>query len=129
MKKTLIISYLMTLVLKSEKNIKKALFSILMCFTLSVGISQSNDPLPKAEMTVSSLQADTVQYSFLSNYYIAEYKAPLLEQRLLNRYNTLLDIEIASDTQTVIIKIVKTNGPLMLNQFVKHFKYDGYEIN
>lgn len=93
-------------------------------------ISQTEtDTAPIAKVTSEIIAIDTIQYTFISNYYIAEYKAPMLEGRMLNRYSEILDIQIIAETQTIIFKTLTNGADVFLNKFVKHFKYSGYEIH
>lgn len=105
------------------------LMIVILITSLSYGQNSIQEPLPKADVTQSEIQADTVQFSFTSNYYIDAYKAPMLEGRMLNRYSEIIDIQIDPETQVVTFKTLTVGSNEFLEKFVKHFKYSGYEIH
>ena len=106
--------------------------SLLILIIFSVNFAFTNIPtqdIPKAIVSSESINAETIQYSFISNYHIDDYKAPMLEGRMLNRYSEIISIEINPETQIITFETLKINSEKFLEKFVKHFKYSGYEIN
>jgi hypothetical protein len=103
-------------------------FAFFLCFSLPSYSQEYGSDFPKATVT-SIITAQTTTYSFKSNYLIEEYKAPMLQERLLNRYPELIEINISYSTQIISFKILSENSELFLEKFVAHFKYSGYEIN
>ena len=106
-------------------------FLLVMLLMTSFGYSQSptSESLPKANVTKLVIQNDTTQFTFISNYYIDAYKAPMLEGRMINRYSEIIDIQINAETQTIVFKTLTVGSNIFLEKFVKHFKYSGYEIH
>ncbi len=107
----------------------KKLYTVLfLCLSLNSYSQEYGSNFPKAP--VNSVKTNnTITYSFISNYLIDEYKAPMLEKRFLGRYSELIDISISYSTQTISFKILSKDSELFLEKFVKHFKYIGYEIH
>ena len=109
---------------------KSILFSLLTILFLNSAISQTQIAPPQiAKVSSEIINTDTIQYTFVSNYYISDYKAPILAGRLLDRYPEIIEINIDSQTQTIVYKSLSTNSTMFLEKFVKHFKYSGYEIH
>jgi len=97
----------------------------------TIGYSQNSygDDFPKAEVTSNNINSDTTEFSFISNYYIDAYKAPMLEGRMLNRYSEIINIHIDYESQKVTFKTLNVGAEVFLEKFVTHFKYKGYEIH
>lgn len=109
---------------------KKVTLFIFAMVCINMTFSQTTTDLhPKAVVYSQTINIDTIQYTFLSNYYIDEYKAPMLAGRLLNRYPEIIEIDIDSQTQTIVFKTLTVGSVIFLEEFVKHFKYSGYEIH
>ena len=109
---------------------KSIFFSLFTILCLSGAISQTQStPLPIAKVSSEIFNTDTIQYSFISNYYIDDYKAPMLAGRMLDRYSEIIEIEIDSQTQTIVFKTLTNGSTIFLDKIVKHFKYSGYEID
>jgi len=107
---------------------KKLYLALLLCCS-SISYSQEyGADFPNANVN-QAISNDTATYSFLSNYLIDEYKAPMLEKRMLGRYSEIIEIHIDYQSQVVTFKILKLNSELFLENFIKHFRYKGYEIN
>tara|TARA_B100000809_G_C14935999_1_gene458638 strand:- start:504 stop:836 length:333 start_codon:yes stop_codon:yes gene_type:complete len=108
------------------KSILLSLFTVLF---LTGAISQSQlVPITIAKVSSEIINTDTIQYTFISNYYIDDYKAPLLRGRILDRYSEVIDIEIDSQTQLIIFKTLTIRSSILLEKIVKHFKYISYEV-
>ena len=107
---------------------KKLYFVLFLCLSTTSYSQEYGFDFPNAKVSAVTSN-DTVTYTFISNYFIDEYKAPMLEKRLLGRYSELININIIYDTQTVSFKILKINSELFLEKFVKHFRFKNYEIN
>lgn len=99
-----------------------------MYFSLHSYSQEYGSNFPKAFVT-SIIAKQSITYAFKSNYLIEEYKAPMLEKRLLGRYSELIEINISYNTQIISFKILSNDSELFLENFVKHFRYNGYEIN
>lgn len=109
---------------------KKILFSLFTILFLSGAISQTEDNTTSKAIVTSEITNDnTIQYTFISNLYISEYKAPMLEGRLLNRYPEIIDIKIDSESQMVVFKTPIVGSTSFLDKFITHFKYSSYEIH
>ncbi len=73
--------------------------------------------------------ASVVHYQFTSNHPIQEWKAPLLEERLLITYTDLNSVSINSENQVVDLTSLSPLDHALLIQIVTHFKYDSYVEN
>ena len=107
---------------------KKLYFALFLCFSVNSYSQEYGSDFPNAKVTSVTL-SDTITYTFISNYFVDEYKAPLLEKRIIGRYSELIDLSINYDTQIISFKILKQNSELFLDKFVKHFRYKSYELN
>ena len=110
-------------------DMKKVLFSILTCLYLCVGFSQTTPERPKAIVMSHVQESDTSEFSFTSNYFISEYKSNILEEQMPKRYSEILELKINYETQIVWFKTLTKDGEVFLERFVRHFKYQGYEIH
>ncbi len=107
---------------------KTLLLFIGVSFIFNYGYSQDTT-LPKAEVTKKIIDNKT-EYSFKSNYYIPEWKASQLSNRLKVRYTEINSITIDAETQIVTFTLIDSiEIDSFINSFVKHFKYSGYEIH
>jgi len=105
------------------------ILTTLLLSTISYSQNSYGDDFPKAEITSNNINSDTTEFSFISNYYIDAYKAPLLEGRMLNRYSEIISIHIDFETQKVTFKTLAIGAETFLEKFITHFKYKGYEIH
>ena len=106
---------------------KNIVFIFLFSFSLMSYSQEYGSGFTKATVK-SNVSNDTIAYSFISNYLIDEYKVSMLENRLLGRYSELIEINISYSTQIVSFKILSSGSKVFLEKFVKHFKYNGYEL-
>ena len=107
----------------------KSILLTLFTFLFLSGVIGQNQTDSIAKVSSETINTDITQYTFVSNYYISEYKAPMLEGRLLNRYSEIIEIHINAETQTVKIKTPSSGSSIFLDKFIIHFKYSGYEIH
>ena len=106
--------------------------SLLVLIIFSINFAFTNSPtqtLPKAIVSEEILNNDTIEYTFVSNYNIDDYKAPMLEGRMLNRYSEIIMIEINPENQTIKFSTLTEGSEIFLEKIVHHFKYSGYEIH
>ena len=84
--------------------------NLLILFIFSISFAYTYSPtqdIPKAIVSSENINAETIQYSFISNYRIEDYKAPMLEGRMLNRYSEIISIEINPETQIITFKTLE----------------------
>lgn len=109
---------------------RKICLLILIIFSINFAFPNIQiQDIPKAIVSSEDINGETIQYSFISNYQIDDYKAPMLEGRMLNRYSEIISIQINPDSQIITFNTLKTDSELFLGKFVKHFNYSGYEIH
>lgn len=104
------------------------IFFWLLC-VFAINFTQAQDTIPKAIITTQTVNSVDM-YSFKSNFYIPDWKAPMLENRMKKRYSELKTITIDAQTQLVTISLhngIDTNT--FISKFVSHFKYSGYEMD
>ena len=99
---------------------KKSLLLVLFSLSLGLCFSQTTNNMPKANVQSRILNTDTTEYTFTSNYYISDYKAPLLTKRMLERYPEIIDIEILA--QTITFSILIDNSEPFLENFVQFYR-------
>ncbi len=106
---------------------KNFVFVFLLSINLMSFSQEYGSDFPRA-IVKSNVSNDIIVYSFISNYLIDEYKVSMLENRFLNRYSELIEINISYSTQRISFKILSSGSKVFLEKFVKHFKYNGYEF-
>ena len=104
-------------------------FTLLFITTNSYGQNSYGDDFPKAYVVSNNIGSDTIEYKFASNYYIDAYKVPMLENRMLNRYSEIINIDINYESQTITFMTLTPGSEAFLDKFITHFKYKGYDIN
>lgn len=89
------------------------------------GIAQNEYPTVEIQLTE---QIDAKVYTFVSNLQHDEYKIPLFIKRMKDKYSEILDLEIDSNTQQVVLTLNVDYSEERLLDIIKKFKYSSYEI-
>ena len=71
----------------------------------------------------------SVTYTFESNYFIDEFKAPLKENRLKHFFPDILSITINPNNQIVAVSFKNELSKENILKLIYHFQYKTYEIN
>jgi hypothetical protein len=89
------------------------------------GIAQNEYPIVEIHLTE---QIDAKVYTFVSNLQHDEYKIPLFIKRMKDKFSEILELEIDSITQQVVLKLQVATSEERLLDIIKKFKYSSYEI-
>jgi len=110
---------------------KKITILIITIFIVNFGLCQDNTQNKSmVSISVKSIRTDTVQYTFASNpnFYISEFKAPLMEGRCKYYFQNVLSVNIDYKTQIVSFIFSKALTKDEILKLISHFKYATYEI-
>lgn len=88
----------------------------------NIGISN----LPKAQVVITTGSLST-NYTFAIHFDIDEWKTDRIEDRLIITYPNIQAIEIDSINHSVSLDLSNPTDISILNQILRHFKFNGYE--
>lgn len=81
---------------------------------------------PVAQVAVTK-ESSSSWYRFSMYNELPQWKADLLEERLLLRYSAIQNIEIDPVDNIVTVEVVDTDNTDVIKSILYHFKYNGYE--